>query len=128
MADFVEQYVGVGANGTKARPEETVMIVARGCFRSEGNNAAVNRIGPSRLVAIVFSAVDKSSGFSCRFSGCMIPAMLMSTLSDGCSFAVFSANDWMLFGSDTSSVIDFIPGLAAIVSSSDFCPRPAMMT
>jgi hypothetical protein len=40
----------------KARPEETVMMVAWGCFRKCGSSAAVRRIGPRRLEVMVASA------------------------------------------------------------------------
>src|SRR3546814_6034347 len=49
----------VVASGTKARPDETVRIAASSRPARCGRSAAVSLIGPSRLVALVSSAVAR---------------------------------------------------------------------
>ena len=41
---LVAQYVGVTASGMNARPDETVIIVAEGCFFNSVSRAAVSRM------------------------------------------------------------------------------------
>src|ERR1035438_6354710 len=54
------------------------MTAASFCFARNGMNAASIRIGPSRVVVPVHSAGGRKPE-SCRSSGSMMPAMLIST-------------------------------------------------
>jgi hypothetical protein len=76
------------AIGKNARPDETVMIVERGCFFSNGSTDTVKRMGASRFVSMIASASVRSAGVLFRFSAFMMPALLMSTLREGKSSAI----------------------------------------
>ncbi len=116
------------ARGKNARPEETLMMAERDCFRSCGKSAAVRRMGPRRLVATMASASARSDGWASNFSARMMPALLMRTLSEGNSATTLAPKSWMASGCSISSRSDFMPGFAAVVSSSACCRRPATIT
>ncbi|CNM28455.1 Uncharacterised protein [Mycobacterium tuberculosis] len=73
--------MGVSALGMNARAEVTLMIVACGLARNDGSNAAVSRIGPSRLIPMVSSAAPGPGAV--RSSTRWMPALLTTTLSAG---------------------------------------------
>ncbi|MNN57508.1 hypothetical protein D3C81_1725000 [compost metagenome] len=128
MAALAALYVGVSTRGMKARPEVTVMTVEAGRARRCGNRAMVSRIGPSRLVAMVVSAVSSEKGSAVRSSGFMTPALLTMTLRSGCSCTARSANVRMAAASSMSSVAQAMPGLASETAFSGASRRPVMMT
>src|SRR5664279_5366127 len=76
----------------KASPEDTLMMVERGCLRSRGSRAAVRRKGPSRFVAMMASMSARSSGWDCSDSARMMPALLTRTLRAGKSMASWAAH------------------------------------
>ena len=70
------------------------------------------------------SASARSSCWASRFSARMMPALLMSTFSAGNSAADRAAKARIAAGSSMSRVSDFMPGLAAVVSSSALLAPP----
>ena len=89
------------AIGRNASPEETVMIVDRFWRLKSGSKALVRRIGPSRLVATIASASAGLADWAVRFSGRMMPALLMTTLIVGNSRCHLSRH-----GTDAFGVLD----------------------
>ena len=65
-------------------------------------NDAISRIGPSRLVVTVASAVSRNPSGDVQSSGRMMPAIAMTTLSEGCSARTVCAAVRMLSASVVS--------------------------
>ena len=65
---------------------------------------------------------------ACRFSARIMPALFTRTFKAGNSAVTCSAKARIAAGICTSRRKDFIPGLAAVASSSAFWRRPARMT
>jgi hypothetical protein len=101
IAALLALYVGVTRNGVNARPEETVMMVASGRLRRCSMNAPISRMGPRTFVVMISSAVATKSG-AFQSSPRMTPAMVMRTLSSGCSAMTWAAAASMLAGSAVS--------------------------
>ena len=75
--------MGVFVSGTKARPDDTVTMAAPAASRKWGSKAAVSRIGASRLVVTVRSAMASQASLA-RSSASMMPALWTTTLRLGC--------------------------------------------
>ncbi|SJM35002.1 hypothetical protein BQ8482_60013 [Mesorhizobium delmotii] len=114
-------------SGTKARPDETLTITAFCRAARWSISALVRRIGPNRLVTIVSSA-SRRSRVLVRSSRRMTPALLMSTLSAGCSATTRLANAAIASGSSTFPTMECMPSRPAIVRSSASLRRPATIT
>jgi hypothetical protein len=116
IADLVALYVGVKGSGTNASREETFMMTASAFPARNAVNALSIRIGPSRLVVTVASATVREPG-SRRFSGSMMPATLIRTLSSGCVPVIVWETAAIEVGSSTSSRTASIPSWSATIRS-----------
>src|SRR6266404_5549098 len=89
-------------------------------------SAPVMRIGPMRFVVMVETSIASSTAPD-ALSTCMTPALLMSTFNFGYSSISFFATAAMLAGFSASNSMDFIPGLAFVVSAKWPLRRPEMI-
>src|SRR3954453_9053067 len=111
IAAFVAQYTGKRATGTNANPEETLIKVACGCVARCGRNAAVTRIGASRLVAISICRCSSSRADSgLKFMCICTPALLMTQFNAGQSATTLCATSLIDSALVTSITYDASPG------------------
>ena len=91
-------------------------------------NAAISRIGPSRLLVITDSADARKPSAWCQSSTRMMPAIGISTFRSGCRSSTCSAAATMLAGSVVSMTTESRPGCSAVICFSRSVRRPPMMT
>src|ERR1700744_2232966 len=103
-------------------------MVAAGWASRCSMNAAISRIGPSRLLLITASAEARKPSGLCQSSACMIPAIGLSTSRSGCRASACSAAAAMLAGSVVSMATESRPGCSAVRCPSRSVRRPPMMT
>ncbi len=88
---LVAQYVGEDTRANASPDDTLTTIEMRLPFTNSGSSAAVRRIGPSRLVAMIDSESARPSGCQASFSMRMMPALLIGDVEAGKRSAICPA-------------------------------------